>query len=124
MPNHDQSEIELLEDFIKENYKSKAAFAKALDMTPQNLNHHIRQAKGTQNKFSVDFKMKLEFVGIKIFPSMRNPTNDFVSGLNEPELLYQIIKSKDETIAVLQKRIEDLEARNKAPVRKVGKTGA
>ncbi len=77
------SEIEQLEEYIKFNYKSKSLFSKELGMTPQNLNHHIRFAKKNENIFSDDFKMKLIYSGISIFPRPGKPTLDFANGTNE-----------------------------------------
>lgn len=115
-----QTEVTILEIFIKDKYRSKTAFAEALGMTSQNLNHHIREAKKNGNQFSDDFKSKMEYKGIFLF---RKPTNDFVTGANEPEVMYKaLLKSKDEIIELLKEKVEQLEEKARAPVIKT-KTG-
>ena len=56
----------------------------------------------------------------KIMPP--KPTNDFATTLNEPEVLYELIRSQKQLIEMQQKRIEELEEKARAPVIKT-KTG-
>ena len=99
-------------------YKTQDEAASALGMSRQNLSIYFKK-KILDDEFLQNVNKKL---GI-ILKSQSKPTNDFFGGVNEPTVLYErLLKSKDDQIALLNKRIEELEDKYKPPLQ-LGKTG-
>jgi hypothetical protein len=107
------NEIEILENYIKRNFKSKEEFAASIGMTRQNLNHHFRLAKANKNLFTYQFRLKLWSHNVNVFaiekakaefhiPTKTLRESDAPYG-NDIYALNKIIEMQDDKI----KRLED-----------------
>ena len=102
-----ETEVQLLDLLIKAESRTKTAFSERISMSRQNLNHHIRQAKKNNGKFSSEFKHYLEDHGLNLYRFQRNPTNDFVQQIPtvpDPETLN--MNSQQKIIELLEREIE------------------
>ncbi len=108
------NEVEILNKYIRSNYKSQDEFAKSIGMTRQNLNYLVRNAKQNNGIFKYDFHLKLQMYGINILQpvkgvSLPQKTTKVHAHDEVYELMDNVIKSQKETINALNHTIESLQ---------------
>lgn len=105
-----ETEVQLLELLITAESKTKAAFAKKIGMSRQNINYHIREAEKNNGKLSSEFRHVLEDHGLDLYRFQTKPTNQSYQNTLPPSIVAEnekpLMKNNHKEIERLERELE------------------